>query len=128
MTSTTKNQTDSLMQQRRALIGVAAVGALAVLLTTPTHGIAFGLNIAGGAALACGNLWLTCRVVGAFLAERPGPWTAVALVKFSLLIAALYLLFRSGLVQGLPFIIGLGALPVGVALAQFAPAHPIREG
>ncbi len=116
------------MQQRRALFWVALVGGLAVLLTTPAQGVGFGLNVAGGAALAWGNLWLTCRVVSAFLQERPGPWTAVALVKFSLLIGALYLLFRGGLVQGLPFIVGLGALPVGVALAQFAPAQPVREG
>ena len=124
---------------RRALVYVGGVGALLSVVATPLYGIGFSSGIALGAALAAANLWLTARTVSAFLSghsadgEETGlraSWGIVALLKFSLLLLAVYLIFHFRLVHAFAFIIGLAALPVGMVLLQLAgpakTAHPSK--
>ncbi|MEN9578753.1 MAG: hypothetical protein RJA70_1762 [Pseudomonadota bacterium] len=104
---------------RRALIAVGASGLVMALLLLPVLGIAGALGIAAGALVALVNLYVLARAVQAFLgAGEPGAWAVAAVVKLAALLGILYFLLSSRLVEGLPLLIGLGALPIGVVVCQ----------
>lgn len=107
---------------------IALVGASAALIALAMAGLRAMFGVAVGAALAAANLWLLARIVRVFLGggERRASWSALALFKFSALLALVYLLLRTGAVGVLPLVIGYGALPVGIVLSQLRAA-PARQ-
>jgi hypothetical protein len=121
---------------KRAALFVGVTGLVLTFVTTPLYGWQFSRGVFVGTVVALTNLWLTARAVRAFvgaaLADTPGAsteggssgasWGLFMVVKFSLLIAGTYLLFRWGWVNGLALIVGLSALPVGVVCLQLAGA------
>jgi hypothetical protein len=69
------------------------------------------------------------RSVRAYFGGQGGVgWGLFAVLKFSALVVGLYLLFRSGFVQGLPLAVGLGSLPIGIVLAELAAPLAVKEG
>jgi ATP synthase I chain len=127
---------------RRAALFVGVTGLVLTVSTTPLYGWQFSRGVFVGALVALVNLWLTARAVRAFvgaaLADTPGAttersgngasWGLFMVVKFTLLIAGTYLLFRWGWVNGLALIVGLSALPVGVVCLQLAGAPAGANG
>jgi len=114
---------------RIVLWRVAALGALTAIVCLPIYGLRFAGSVAVGAALSVGNLWLIARGVSAsFSSGASSGWAGAFVLKFSVVIAGLYLLFDSGLVQGVPLLIGLAALPVGILISQISSAGSLREG
>jgi hypothetical protein len=114
---------------RRALVGVVATGAVLSVMLTPVFGIHFAFSLAVGAAIAASNLWVIARAVRAYFGGQGGVgWGLFAVLKFSALVVGLYLLFRSGFVQGLPLAVGLGSLPIGIVLAELAAPLAVKEG
>jgi ATP synthase I chain len=108
---------------RSAQLYAVGLGLVAALVAVPLYGVHFATSLAVGAALGTANLWLISRGVRAMLGDGPGrPWKLAFVLKFSVAIAGLYLLFARGLVQGLPLLLGLLALPVGILLSQLNPA------
>ncbi|HEX2734237.1 MAG TPA: ATP synthase subunit I [Polyangiaceae bacterium] len=108
---------------RTAQLRVLWLGVLAPLVALPIYGLRFAASVAIGAAIAYANLALIARGVRAMLGENPAQaWKLAFVLKFSVAIAGLYLLFGRGLVQGLPLLLGLLTLPVGILLAQLSPA------
>jgi hypothetical protein len=108
---------------------VAAVGLAITLLALPVYGLLFAGSVAVGAAMSVGNLWVIANGVRALLSGGPtGRYAALFVVKFSVVVSALYLLFDSRFVQGLPLLIGFAALPVGIVLSQVFLPRTLREG
>ena len=114
---------------RAVMWRVAALGFVAPIASLSIYGVHFAASVAVGAALAVANLWLLARGVSAFVTGQPGTRYNVGfVVKFSVVIAGLYLLFDARLVQGLPLLIGLAVLPVGILISQLSPAASLRRG
>lgn len=122
--------------EQRALLFVAGTGIVLFLFATPIYGWRFSSGIALGAAVASVNLWATARTVRAFLTgqgatgEEPTlsvSWGVFALLKFSLLLLGVYLVFRFNLAHAFAFIVGLAALPLGMVALQLAgPKAPVQ--
>ena len=102
---------------REAAFWVAGAGALLSLGMLFFFGLRAGISTAVGAALACANLYILSRVVAAMLGRGSSvkAWRAVGVVKMISLIAAVWLLLTTGLVDPIPLVVGLGALPLGLA-------------
>lgn len=108
---------------------VVALALVVVSITLPVYGGLFASGVAVGAAVAIGNLWLVSRGVSAIMSGgHTGRYSLLFVLKFSVVITGLYLLFDSRLVQGLPLLIGLAVLPVGVLISQIFSAGSLREG
>jgi hypothetical protein len=111
------------------LIAVAATGGVLVLLFTPVFGLRFAASVAVGAAVAVANFWILVRAVRAYFGGTGGAgWGLFVVLKFSFVVGGLYLLFRSGFVQGLPLAVGLGSLPIGIVLAELVAPLAVKEG
>jgi hypothetical protein len=108
---------------RPVLVRVLGVALVVPLLALPLYGLAFAASVAVGSALAVGNFWLIARGVQQLLSgEGSGGFKGLFVVKFSVAVVGLYLLFERGFVQGLPLLLGLLALPVGIVISQIFPA------
>lgn len=105
---------------------VAAVGLLDAVTVGYFAGRGAGASAAYGATLGLANLWILGRMVRSFLGSSgtSKTWVVAALTKLAVLVLAMYLPVRAGLVQVLPFIIGFGALPLGIALGQLLTVPP----
>lgn len=101
-------------------IGYALVVSFACL---PFLGWRAALSIPLVAAVGIGNLWASSKGLSALLSNRAlGPWGVFMFVKLSLTAALLYGLSQSGWVAPLSLVVGLGAVPASLSLAQlFAP-------
>ncbi len=120
----TTNETAGLS---RALGAVLVIGAVAVLVALALADASTALGVGVGATAAFGNLWLIGRIVRAFVSDAARlPWALIALLKFTVLYAGLYLLVKHEVVAIMPLAIGWGALPLGIVAGQFG--SPGDEG
>jgi hypothetical protein len=105
---------------------VAAVGVLDAVAVGYFAGRGAGASAAYGATIGLVNLLFLGRMVRAFLSTKGAPsrWVIAALTKLAVLVLAMYLPVRAGLVQVLPFVIGFGALPLGIVLGQLLSVPP----
>jgi hypothetical protein len=105
---------------------VAVVGVLDAVMVGYFAGRGAGASAAYGATLGLVNLLFLGRMVRAFLTRKGASisWAIAALTKLAVLLLAMYVPFRAGLVQVLPFVIGFGALPLGIVLGQLLMASP----
>lgn len=105
---------------------VAVVGLAAAVSVGYFAGRGAGASAAYGATLGLANLLILGRMVRSFLGSNgtSKTWVVAALTKLAVLVLAMYLPVRAGLVQVLPFVIGFGALPLGIALGQLLTAPP----
>lgn len=114
---------------RTALWWVSGVGLLFSLVTLPVYGLGFAASVALGSAISVGNLWLIARGVRTILTGGPtGRYWLAFVLKFSVVIAGAYLLFDSRLAQGLPLLLGLVALPIGIVLSQLSAVTSPQKG
>ncbi len=115
---------------RPAFIAVAATGALGAFGALPFYGATIAGSVAAGALLGLANLWALSRLVPLLLGQRraAGAWTVLFLLKLFALSGALYAVLRVFEADGLALAFGLGALPLGLTLAQLwtgsAPSTP----
>ena len=113
------------------MVCVCVLGLLLALCATPIYGLQAAANVLIGAAIALGNFWLIVRSITTLLSTSSGDantagWGLLVAVKFSVLLLGMYLLFQTPLVQGLPLLVGLGALPLGIVISQLV-SLPVRE-
>jgi hypothetical protein len=109
---------------RRAVIGVAASGLFLCLVGGAFGGGRFAVGTLSGAVVAALNLLVFVRLGRALIESRAKGWVLVALFKMIALFAGAFWLFREGVVDTLPFVLGYGAMPLGITLAQLtAKAH-----
>lgn len=98
-----------------ALRQVLVCGALFAAASAVTGGGRAVVSCAAGVALAVTNLWLLSRTVGAFVGRGGGAgWGLAAAMKALLLYGAVVVMVMGGLVDMVPLLVGLGALPAGI--------------
>jgi hypothetical protein len=111
---------------RRCIGAVAVTGAVLSAAALPLAGLWSAFSVAVGGAVAAGNLWVLGRVIAAILpgdaqgakTQSRGGWALVGLVKMIALVAVVWLLMRHGLVAPLSMVVGLCALPIGIAIGS----------
>lgn len=108
---------------------IAIVGVIAAVTVGYFAGRGAGASTAYGATVGLFNLVLLGRMVRAFLSRGGAsmPWVVAALTKLAVLLLAMYLPVRAGLVQVMPFVIGFGALPLGIVLGQLLSVPPTSK-
>jgi hypothetical protein len=111
---------------KASVVAVGAAGATMALAAALPFGPGAAASVGLGAALATANLWTLARVVAALLprtdpgaqAQSRAAWALLALVKVVALLAIAWLLMRSGRVSPLGMVVGLCALPIGIAIGS----------
>jgi len=111
---------------RRCLAGVAISGAVLAVGALAVANLWSGFSVAVGAAVATANLWVLARIVHALLpndaagarAQSRAGWSLVAALKMVGLVGVVWLLMRHGVVSPVPMMVGLGALPIGIAIGS----------
>jgi hypothetical protein len=111
------------------LNAVAVIGAVTAVAVGYFAGRGAAMSAAYGSALGFINLLILGRMVRAFIGQNgaSSPWVVAALTKLAVLVLAMYLPVRAGLVQVLPFVIGFGALPLGIVLGQLLTVPPSNK-
>jgi hypothetical protein len=100
---------------RRAIRWVAIAGAVLALPMGLFAGIHAGFSTAVGALVACVNLYVLGRSVGAMIGRGSPAWRFVSVLKMIALFGGVWLLLTTGIVDPIPLVVGLGALPLGLA-------------
>jgi len=111
---------------RRFIAAVAVTGAVASGAALVLGGPQTALSVLVGGAIATANLWALARIVTALLPTDEGTaraqsrvgWALVGVLKMLALLTLLWLLMRHGIVSPLPLFVGLGALPIGIAIGS----------
>jgi len=111
---------------RRFILAVAITGAAASAGALVLAGPATAFSVVVGGAIATANLWVLARIVTALLptdegaarAQSRAGWALLGVLKMLGLLLLLWLLMRHGIVSPLPLFIGLGALPIGIAIGS----------
>jgi ATP synthase I chain len=113
-------------RMRRAILTVGMTGAVGGLGALVVAGPTVAFSVAVGGALATLNLWALARIIAALLpvddraarAQSRVGWALVGMIKMVALVAVVWLLMRHGVVAVLPMALGLGALPIGIAIGS----------
>jgi hypothetical protein len=105
---------------RHAILGTAGAGAVFSVGALVSSGLRAASSVALGAALATGNLYLLARLVRRRTAAgQPSQGMAFfVLFKIAALLFAAFLILKFGVADPLPFIVGCGALPVGLVVGS----------
>lgn len=120
---------DEAPSWRVGMGATAACGVLSAGLAWLTFGGGAALGVLAGAGLAVANLWALGLAVQALLGggRARGFWILVVLGKLALLFGALCLLVFGRVVDILPLAVGIGALPVGIVVAQLFTPSTARD-
>jgi hypothetical protein len=108
---------------RTAILGVALIGIALAIGATAGWGFRAGLSVEAGALIAVANLYGLSRIVGGLLGGRSegdpgsGIWGVFAILKIVGLFGGVWLLLGAHVVEPMAFIVGWGALPIGVTFA-----------
>jgi hypothetical protein len=109
---------------RRALVAVAIAGVCMALPAGGIFGAKTALSVMVGAIVAGLNLVVFAWIVRAILGSGGRGWGIVAALKLFALFGGLFWLFRENVVGALPFVLGYGALPIGISVAQLMTPAP----
>lgn len=105
--------------ERRTLLFGMGYGLALVPALAPFVGIVAALSAPLGAVVALANFWLLARSVKALLQTQAlGAWSVAMIFKLLIVVAILFGLMNSAWVSFLPFVLGLGAVPIAITLAQ----------
>ena len=127
MTSMTTTERDRGVT--RTLFAVALVGLVATGGAFFVSGARAGISVGIGAIVGALNLWVMSIVVRGLTSQAKSsvPWGLVAVLKFAVLIAGLFLLIKSGSADVLALLIGYGSLPLGIAAAHLGVPRAAHE-
>jgi len=86
-------------------------------------------SVGAGAAIALSNLFVLAFLVRRLISpSRPtGQWGAAVALKLLVLLAGVFLLWKSGRVDVLSLIIGYVSLPLGIVVGQIATPTPVEK-
>jgi hypothetical protein len=103
-----------------SVIAVAVIGAIFAIGAFALFGVRIGVSVTVGALVATANLYALGRIIGAFTGDKPGgaAWKIFGLVKILFLFGGVWLLLTKGVVDPIPFVVGLGSLPIGISLGS----------
>lgn len=102
---------------------IRTTGLTAIVLTVAmalVEGVWWSVGTLIGGVLATLNLLLFSQLASAFIAQkgRSAPWAVLGGVKLLGLFFCVYVILRRGDVAPLAFVIGYGALPIGITLSS----------
>lgn len=116
------------LRMKTALKTVAVVGCVAALVAWAFWGARTSLSVALGATIALTNLYFLARIVVAMLRVPEegeesstlgaGGWGLLALVKITVLLAAMWFLVSKGHVLAMGLLAGYGSLPIGIVIGS----------
>jgi hypothetical protein len=111
---------------RFSLLCVAGTAAVVAAIAFAAFDVRTGLGALLGGLLATANLWIMARVAAAFIAQRgTTPWAAIAAIKLLVLLGAVWLVLKSGVVPPLSLVLGYASLPIGITVGSlFGPKPP----
>ncbi|WP_394845572.1 ATP synthase subunit I [Pendulispora brunnea] len=108
-----------------ALRPVLIVGALLTLGAAIAFDVHTAVSTAAGVAVAVLDLWVITRMVtiitGIDPSQQGSRWAPVVLVKFLVLFSGVIILLSLKVILPLPFLAGLGALPIGIVIQGLFP-------
>jgi len=115
--------------QRAALWTVGITGSVLAAAAIPLSSARDAAGVAAGAVLATLNLWAIGLLVRRLLSDSAPavPWALFAVVKLVVLFGAVYLLVFSGFADILAVVVGYGALPIGLVVAQLGAKRAADE-
>lgn len=101
---------------------VQTTGITAIVLTvvmSVVQGVWWSVGTMIGGVLATLNLLLFARMAEAFIAAKgkSAPWAVLGGIKLLGLFLCVFVILRRGDVSALAFIIGYGALPIGISVS-----------
>ncbi|WP_394835037.1 hypothetical protein LVJ94_51920 [Pendulispora rubella] len=103
-----------------ALRPVLIVGAVFTLAAAILFGVHASVSTAAGVAVAVLDLWVITRMVSLMTGIDPSQqgsrWAPIVLVKFLVLFSGVIILLSLKVILPLPFLTGLGALPLGIVI------------
>src|SRR5262245_2261503 len=112
---------------------IAGFGVLAIAIMAALRGVDGAVSATAGSAVALGNWFLlrliVDRVVGGTVRKQVG-LSFLLITKMGALIAMVFLLLRSGLVQVIPFTAGVSSLMAGAIVGSFVhvlTAKPVES-
>jgi len=106
---------------------VAAAGLAMTLLSPFVIGAHHTLGVAIGAAIGVANLWAIASVVRGIVRGNPLPWSAVAAVKFAVLLFVVFIVLKNHWASAVSLALGYSALPVGIVIGQLGRSAPARR-
>jgi len=125
---TTSTETTDASGVASALWAVFLSGVIATVGAGVIGGGRALLGVLLGAVLATANLWVIARIGRAFISGSARlPWSLVALAKFSVLFGVVFVVVSRGMVDMLMLLVGYGALPIGIVLAQLRSVPALRQ-
>ncbi|MBI5538083.1 MAG: hypothetical protein HY898_35505 [Deltaproteobacteria bacterium] len=129
----TNERTDQAVasaQVHFVIASIAVVGLLLALGATVGFGLRSGLGVLVGATLATLNMWSLKRIGAGFFSEagsRRRLWGVAGALKFVVLAGVVVALLALHLVQPIAFVIGYGALPIGITLGSLLGPRAAEE-
>jgi hypothetical protein len=101
---------------------VAVAGAILSLGMLVWRGPMAGWSTACGAAVVALNLWALHRALGG------KPKSPLAVVRLAVLYAGVWVLLKKGIVDPIPFVVGVMALPAGLIGSSMRSSGRGKEG
>ena len=122
---------------RRLNVAIASVAVVSVALSLGAlalAGVRPAASVAVGGALAVAHLWTLARIVVALLptesaaaaAQRPIGWVVLAAMKMAAVLAVIGLAAGFAPVSPVALVVGLLALPIGIAIGTFVSDRDTR--
>ena len=111
-----------------SLVTCLGTGAVFALVAAATYSLRTGLSVAVGAIIGAANLYALARIITSALAGPAAPneeaaaprpsrlWMPFAFLKVLFLYAGLWVLLSLHLVAPMALFVGLGSLPIGIAI------------
>jgi len=103
-----------------ALVPVLVVGGILSLGAAILFDMHTAVSTAAGVAVAVLDLWVITRMVtlitGIDPSQQGSRWAPIVLVKFLLLFSGVIILLSTKVILALPFLAGLGTLPIGIVI------------
>ncbi len=116
--------TTSPKRRDPALLWAVKATAVAAVVLAVAAGVAvdpwWAVGTLIGGLLATANLVLFIRIVESYLVlkAKAAPWALLWALKLLGLFLCVYVILRQGSVEALAFVIGYGALPIGIAASS----------
>jgi hypothetical protein len=123
-------QTTPAAKRDPVLVGAVKAAAASALTLTLAMAllidVGFAIGTFIGGVLATVNLILFIRLGEAWLSQKGtgAPWGILGALKLLGLFTCVAIILRQGAVSALAFVIGYGALPIGIAMSSLFKGKP----
>ncbi len=111
-------------EMRGPLVAVCVAGVALTAGALLFGGARTGISTGTGAVIAALNLWILARAIGG---TGSSGWRTVGLLKMLGLFGGVWLLLTYHLVDPIPLVVGLGALPIGLTTGSMLSAGRARK-